>query len=325
MRRGYPGALLCLGLTALACESCRQGRTLERAARTHAEPSQESAVGSAPKPLNPAASAGSELVWSYPKTELGPMRVVIALPPRRAPEQRFPVLVALHGRGEASKGVERGARAWVDDYALPRAVTRLAAPPLEAADLESLYDPMQMHDLNARLIEHPYRGLIVVCPYTPDILTGDRAFSLADPLARFIVDQLLPRVFRDTPALGSARSTGIDGVSLGGRAALLVGLARAEAFGSVAALQPAFDRAEASALAERAKSAHARNSQLKLRLLTSDGDFFQGATRAIAHALTRVGVPHEFVEVTGPHDYAFNRGPGVYEMLVFHDRALRAP
>ena len=27
--------------------------------------------------------------------------------------------------------------------------------------------------------------------------------------------------------------------------------------------------------------------------------------------------------VPGPHDYVFNRGPGVLEMLLFHDRALR--
>jgi len=27
--------------------------------------------------------------------------------------------------------------------------------------------------------------------------------------------------------------------------------------------------------------------------------------------------------VTGPHDYAFNRGPGALEMLAYHDRVLR--
>jgi hypothetical protein len=29
------------------------------------------------------------------------------------------------------------------------------------------------------------------------------------------------------------------------------------------------------------------------------------------------------VTVPGPHDYEFNRGPGAYEMLMFHDRVLR--
>jgi enterochelin esterase-like enzyme len=203
-------------------------------------------------------------------------------------------------------------------------VERLHAPPLTARDLESLYDAERIRELNTQLQQQPYGGVIVVCPYTPDILSGDRAFSLAAPLSRFIVDELLPRVYRETPALGTPRSTGIDGVSLGGRAALLVGLTRPEAFGAVAALQPAFDSAEADALAERAKSAVARQRDLKLRLLTSDGDYFLAATRALSRAFERAAVRHALTEVTGPHDYAFNRGPGVYEMLLFHDRTLRA-
>jgi len=39
--------------------------------------------------------------------------------------------------------------------------------------------------------------------------------------------------------------------------------------------------------------------------------------------MTDAGVDNELAVIPGPHDYEFNRGPGVYEMLVFHDRALR--
>ncbi len=56
------------------------------------------------------------------------MRAVVVLPERRA-DERFPVLVTMHGRGEALKGPDRGARGWVDDYALRRAIDRLAQPP----------------------------------------------------------------------------------------------------------------------------------------------------------------------------------------------------
>jgi hypothetical protein len=35
------------------------------------------------------------------------------------------------------------------------------------------------------------------------------------------------------------------------------------------------------------------------------------------------GVPNVLVVVPGPHDYPFNRGPAVYEMLLHHDRVLR--
>ena len=40
-------------------------------------------------------------------------------------------------------------------------------------------------------------------------------------------------------------------------------------------------------------------------------------------ALNAEHVAHEFVVVAGPHDYAFNRGPGGIEMLLWHDRVLR--
>lgn len=323
MKPLWRSLLFGLGIWALGCES-RRAEPPSSSQRSKAKAEPAAAVASAPS----AAAAKTHarvLDWRFPNTAVGPMHAVIALPGAARPDERFPVLIALHGRGEASKGPARGARGWIDDYGLLRAVDRLRAPPLSSRDLQSLYDADRLADLNARLAQHPYRGLIVVCPYTPDILRGDRAFSLAAPLARFVVDELLPRVFRETPALATARSTGIDGVSLGGRAALLVGLARPEAFGAVAALQPAFDHAEANALAERAQAALAQHPKLRLRLLTSDGDYFLGATRAIADALERQRVPHELAEVAGPHDYAFNRGPGVYEMLAFHDHVLRMP
>lgn len=251
------------------------------------------------------------------------MQVVVSIPAHPG-GQRFPVLVALHGRGEAFKGPARGARGWIDDYGLDRAISRLSHPPLTADDLQGLYGAKRLGALNARLAEQPYRGLIVVCPYTPDILSGDRLFELAEPLARFVVDRLLPRVYRETPAIGSAKTTGIDGVSLGGRAALLVGLSRPRAFGVVATLQPAFDIADADDLAARASIAQKQNPNLILRLLTSEGDYFLRATESISRAFRAHAIAHEFALVPGPHDYVFNRGPGAYEMLLFHDRALRS-
>jgi hypothetical protein len=34
-------------------------------------------------------------------------------------------------------------------------------------------------------------------------------------------------------------------------------------------------------------------------------------------------VTHTFDTVLGTHSYRFNRGPGAYEMLLYHDRVLR--
>jgi enterochelin esterase-like enzyme len=229
----------------------------------------------------------------------------------------------MHGRGEALKGSERGARAWIDDYWLDRGLERVARPPLRGSDFLGSADAERLRRMNDSLRSEPYQGLIIVMPYTPDMLRGPQPFEAALPLATFLVDELLPRVYRETPALGSPPSTGIDGVSLGGRAALSVGLERPEAFGAVASLQAAFGTEDARKIAERARLARARNPGLKLRLLTSDGDFFLDAHRAISAALSDMRVEHEFLIVAGPHDYEFNRGPGLFEMLLFHDRVLR--
>ena len=334
MTAGRALLVLALALVALACDGrgakanspavpeaapAASGSTLAKVESAPSASANAKAVPTGPTgPITPA----TEVTWVYDSTPVGPMQIVVRLPARRA-GQRFPVLIAMHGRGEAMKGPAHGARGWVDDYGLVAALGRLHAPPLVPKDLEALAAPERLARLNAALVDRAFGDLVVVCPYTPDILAGDRAFSAALPLARFLVDELLPRVNRETPSLGTAASTGIDGVSLGGRAALLVGLERAESFGAVAALQAAFDSADAPELARRAKRAREKNPKLSIRLLTSEGDFFLRANKNISKAFGEAGVPHELRVVPGPHDYVFNRGPGVYEMLLFHDRVLR--
>jgi enterochelin esterase-like enzyme len=265
-----------------------------------------------------------ELTWTFDQTAFGRIDVVVVLPDR-LPSERFPVLIALHGRGEAMKGPEQGARGWVDDYALGRAIRRLASPPLEPRDFEGLVERRRLDLINEQLRAKPYGGLVVLCPYTPDVLAGDRPLERAAPYARFLVETLLPRARRELPVIDTAAATGIDGVSLGGRLALLSGLYQPDAFGAVAALQAAFDSSDAPRLAALAANAKRANPALKLRLLTSDGDYFLNANRAISSAFTQAHVEHQLLIVAGPHDYVFNRGPGAIEMLLFHDRALREP
>ena len=323
MPRRLPALALALCFST-ACDSCARAPAPHTVGSARPVPNAERETVTPPPRLSaaPELAPARELTWVYDRTPVGAMQVVVSVPPARKNE-KLPVLIAMHGRGEAFKGPERGARGWIDDYWMPKAITRLSSPPLVAADFLGMVETTRLTRLNASLRARPYRGLIVVCPYTPDILAGARPFSAAVPLERFLVDDLLPRVYRETPAVGSAAATGIDGVSLGGRASILVGLARPQAFGVVAAVQAAFDAGDATELASRAKKARAGNSKLVLRLLTSDRDFFVGANRTIAAAWEGAGVDNRLDVVRGDHSYEFNRGPGVYEMLLFHDRRLR--
>ncbi len=273
-------------------------------------------------PVSALKQGTEELTWTFDQTAVGRIDVVVVLPDRR-PDERFPLLVALHGRGEAIKGPVRGARGWVDDYALGRAIRRLSMPPLRSEDFEELVDSKRLNLLNASLQAQPYGGLVVLCPYTPDMLTGERPFERAQPFARFVADTLIPRAKRELPVIDRSEATGIDGVSLGGRVSLLAGLYKPEFFGAVATLQAAFDSSDAARLAAMAVTAKQKNPKLQFRFLTSDGDYFLAANHAIDQAFSASHIAHEFVIVPGPHDYIFNRGPGAIEMLLFHDRVLR--
>jgi hypothetical protein len=231
------------------------------------------------------------------------------------------VLVALHGRGEAKKSPAEGALGWPRDYALTRAVDRLGSPPLTSQDFEGFVEAARLARLNRDLGAHPYRGLIVACPYVPDLDLSDEVAVAA--FGRFVRDDLLTRVRRETPALATPAATGIDGVSLGGALSLAIGLEAPTEFGAVGTLQPAIDTKDLARWTSLARAARAANHGLALRLVTSDGDYFRDAVRDLSSSWTASGIPHEFELLRGPHDYPFNRGPGSLEMLIWHDRVLR--
>jgi iron(III)-salmochelin esterase len=320
---------LMLGLALLGAPSCRTSGAEPSGGSSRAQAAQQGG-GHPVAEDRPAAHGGStgeaatlELVWDYPQSPEGPTRVVVSVPAHPADGAKYPVLVAFHGKGEAMKGPERGARGWLDDYQMNRAIARLHAPPLTGADLHGFVSQTRLDRYNRALASVPYRDLIVVMPYTPTSLGGEKPFDVVLPYGKFLVDQVLPRVYRETPAIGTPESTGIDGVSLGGRVGLLIGLQMPNAFGAISVLQAAFDSANAPEIMALAREARAKNPALVLRLVTSGDDYFLNANQNISRALSAAGIAHQIVVVPGPHDYEFNRGPGVMEMLLFHDRVLR--
>jgi dienelactone hydrolase len=227
-----------------------------------------------------------------------------------------PLLIALHGRGEAGRGLEVGARGWRDDYDLDVAHKRLMTPPLTQKDFHNFVTSPRLKQINDALAAQPYRGVAVACPYSPAL--QDRTIDGAQPFARFLTRDLIPKVRTKLGLSAANKRIGIDGVSMGGRLSLLIGLSHPEVFGAVGALQPAIAGHEANWLADMAKKA-----AVPLRLVTSADDPFRGAVRALSKALDERSVPHTLVETPGPHDYIWNRGPGSYEMLFWHDRVLR--
>jgi hypothetical protein len=264
-------------------------------------------------PLTPA----QELTWQL-ESPWGKIPVVVWVP-SRVPSQRFGMLVTFHGRGETLKGPARGARGWIDDYKLLTARERLSSPPLTASDFQGFVSEGRLREINQRLSVDAYRDIILVMPYLPDVLKKEQAFANREPLTWFFVHQLLPRLRSELP---TNDQFGIDGVSLGGRAALLIGLSAASVLESIGALQAALDASELGQWATLAEQALGVHPGLKLRLLTSDEDYYRDVIREFSNQLTQRSVPHELRVVRGTHSYEFNRGPGSYEMLLFHSAAL---
>jgi enterochelin esterase-like enzyme len=201
-----------------------------------------------------------------------------------------------------------------------RAYDRLRSPPLREGDYEGIVEPSRMADANASLAQRPFGGLVVACPWLPDVrpaTTGD-----IGEYARFLTNVLLPRVRSETPALSSPESTGLDGVSLGGVVALRVGLTSPGTFGAVGGIQPALSEGQNAEWTALAQGARAARPGMRLRLVTSHEDYFHDAIVGVSRAWTSAGVAHDFADVPGPHDYVFNRGPGSIELLLWHDRAL---
>ncbi|HEY8075722.1 MAG TPA: alpha/beta hydrolase-fold protein, partial [Labilithrix sp.] len=247
-------------------------------------------------------------------------RAVVVVPSWTKPEEKLPVLIALHGRGEAAKGPALGVMGWPRDYALLRAIQRVCAPPLTDADLEGFSDPKRLAELNDELGKHPFAGLVVVCPYLPDLDLGKP--GPIKEYGDYLLHTVLARVRKELPVRDAPASTGIDGVSLGGAIALRVGLGNPEAFGDVGSLQAAVRWDQVAEYTDLAKAARAKNPSLELRILTSSDDYFKDVLTKTSQSWRAAGVDHEFLVVPGPHDYPFNRGPGAIEMLVWHDRLL---
>ncbi|HEU4411103.1 MAG TPA: alpha/beta hydrolase-fold protein [Polyangiaceae bacterium] len=331
MRGGLSRRAALFGLVGAGCQrkSAPAGAAGGEATPAAAPPPEASAraegAPSSPPAASGAAASPGVLDWSFPGAAAagGAERAVVVLP-ARAPggeARRYPVLVALHGRGEAVRGAEAGAYGWVRDYSLLSHVAALGRGALRREDFKSFVLPERLAAFNESLRARPYEGLVIVCPHTPDVLQRPWQLEAAAPFARWVVEALLPRVLAECPA--DAGAVGVDGVSLGGRVALLTGLGAPSVFRSVGTLQPAFQASEAEAVAGRARAYLAARPEGRVRLLTSDGDPFRGAVGALHEAFRAAGVRHEHRVVVGPHNYDFNQGPGGLEMLAWHERVLR--
>lgn len=324
-----------LGLTVILSLGCRAGRETE-AAPAVSTPSTGSFETSAPPTTAPerisAPSAravarkpdiiGAQLLlWEFEQEPFGRTPVLVHVP-RHHRAERVPVLLTYHGRGEALKPPLEGVRGWWQDYGLERAVERVSKPPLTQEDYQGWVDRTRLDEVNRGLTAQPYAGLILVMPFLHDVLKGTELLSHGPHLVRFVKERLVPAV-RDRLKTLEVGPWGVDGVSLGGRAALWIGLSLPEQFSIVGATQAALDLEELDTVVQLARRVRERQPGLLLRLVTSDEDYYRDVVEELAARLKQTAVSVDLARLRGKHGYRFNRGPGAFEMLLYYDRQLR--
>jgi hypothetical protein len=252
-------------------------------------------------------------------------RFTLFIPKHLASGERVPLLVLLHGLGETGDPT-LGVFAWVERYGLGTAYARLRRPPITRTSRNTALLPdAHIAELNATLAAHPFRGMAIACPFTPNIGKTPNPTAAFDAYAAWITEVVVPRARKEAPVFSDAAHTYLDGVSLGGYIGLEVFIRRPDAFGAWGGVQSAFNigrlRVYADALAvAAAKAAKGGKAQRMIHIETSVADPFHDINLALSTELKKKGVPHDFVALPGPHDQPFLREAGTMEMLLWHAR-----
>ena len=250
-------------------------------------------------------------------------RRALVLAPKHVPAgTKLPVLVLLHGLGETGNEL-LGIHAWGERYGLVSTYERLRRPPVARTLKRQKYlTDERMTSLNASLAARPFRGLVLVCPVTPNPSRLQPASRTLDRYAEWIEETLLPAVRSKVPTLEGPANTGLDGCSLGGYVGIEVFLRRPHLFGSFGGVQSAFGVPTAQRYADRLAQTVARVGPRPIHIETSGADPYQRANRELSNRLHELGVPNVFESPPGPHNQPWLREIGTLEMLLWHDRVL---
>jgi pimeloyl-ACP methyl ester carboxylesterase len=274
--------------------------------------------------LAPVCAWGAESPLRVVDVEAGGKGIVarqarVLLPPEPAARRR--VVILLHGRGEA-KSARLGLRAWPELYGLVETDARLrggrVAP--ELAEGEVGYTGSErLAELQQDLDRQPYRGMVFVCPVTPDPASQPNRERFFDAYARWLTEELIAAVKAVAP---EARSFALDGCSMGGPIALETFLRHPKAFAALGMVQSAFGAFRAPGYAKALRKAFDEVGPKPVHLLTSSQDDFREANEALSRELSERRVAAELSVPRGPHNQPFLRQIGTLLAIRWHDRTL---
>jgi len=258
--------------------------------------------------LSGAVAAGPAYIETT-RHEVAGQPVVVTKPNT---SQRLPAVYVFSGLGEMVRGPMASANGWVEKYGLEEAMTALQNKTLDSDDLQGLASPTELRIYQKRARQ--YHGVVVVCVAAP------RKYSRR--FTKHLITEVIPWAESHLPVIAGRQARGLDGISLGGRHVLQIALKYPSDFrtfgteqAAVKGLWPGYKRVLKT---DRMWFKHS-----VFHLLSSHQDPFKGPVHSFAEKLRKYGV-HVVHKVTeGRHDKRFAKGPGVVEMLLFHDKYLR--
>jgi iron(III)-salmochelin esterase len=273
---------------------------------------------------NARSGVDQDLSWVETRAEGrdGVVRQALILAPAHAPAgQRYPALLLFHGRGEADDP-QAGMHAWRGPYGLAAAYAQLARAPL-APDVErsQFLRHQQLAELEARLAQQPFGGLVLICPVTPRPRYGAQHERALNDYADWVESVLLPRAAELAP-MASTACLGVDGCSMGGQVAAEMFARKPHLFKTFGLVQPALNRAQLQSLAQRLAGAAQRAELAGIHLETSSEDPYRRRTVDLSGRLRKLGTRHTLDVLRGPHTQRWLKAAGTLTMLAWHDRML---
>jgi acetyl esterase/lipase len=274
----------------------------------------------APRATSGVAPEGSDLEWR--ELELsGSQRALVLSPARAAPDQTYPGLLLFHGLGE-TRSAELALHAWRTSYGAEDSYARLLRPPLSFDPGQLQYiEPGQARALEATLAQKPFRGLVLICPVTPNPHRSKNPQLVLDRYSEWIEHTLLPAARAQAP-LDAARGIGVDGCSMGGYVAAEVFLRKAHLFRSFGVVQPAIGAFRTPPYAAELARAQGGGSLRGIHLQTSTRDPYRDSVEVLSRHLSRQGARFTMDVLPGPHDQRWLRATGTLSMLAWHDYTL---
>ncbi len=252
-------------------------------------------------------------------------RALCLIPKHGKKGEKFRILVLLHGLGETGNEL-LGIHAWGQRYGLVSAYERLRRPPVvRTMPKMKWFSDTHLASVNDALKKRPFRGMVVVCPVTPNPHKVGPAARTLDRYADWIEEKLLPAVRKEADCAEGADNVGLDGCSLGGYVGMEVFLRKPELFGTFGGVQSAFNVPAALRYAAQLKKTLDKVGARPIHIESSSQDPFKKANQALSKKLGELGVKSTLSVIPGPHNQPWLTEVGTLEMLLWHDWHLGSP